>query len=100
MPAGSGRWRSGRGVCGRSGAALTLAGGADRILIHDPRRPLAAVAGVEPLLARLGEAEVAVTVAPVRSTIKLVREGVIEGTVPRERLLYPQGADRLPARGP
>ncbi|HEX4216279.1 MAG TPA: 2-C-methyl-D-erythritol 4-phosphate cytidylyltransferase [Candidatus Dormibacteraeota bacterium] len=70
--------------------ALILAGPADRILIHDAQRPLAAVAGVALLLARLEEAEVAVTAAPVRSTIKRVREGVIEGTVPRESLLYPQ----------
>jgi 2-C-methyl-D-erythritol 4-phosphate cytidylyltransferase len=71
-------------------AALTLAGTVDRILIHDPQRPLASVAGVAQLLDRLDEAEVAVTAVPVRSTIKRVREGVIEGTVPRETLFYPQ----------
>lgn len=71
-------------------SALVRAVGADRILIHDPQRPLASAAGMARLLARLDEAEVAVTAAPVRSTIKLVREGVIRGTVPRESLLYPQ----------
>lgn len=93
ISAGAGRVATVKARAGRLEtirSALVRSGGADRILIHDPQRPLASAAGMVRLLGRLDQAEAAVTAAPVRSTIKLVREGIIAGTVPRESLFYPQ----------
>jgi 2-C-methyl-D-erythritol 4-phosphate cytidylyltransferase len=56
------------------------------VVIHDAMRPLVTPALIEASVALARAAGVAVPVEPVKETIKRVRDGVIVGAVPRERL--------------
>ncbi len=56
------------------------------IVCHDAARPLAGPALFGRVLLALASADGAVPVLPVADTVKLVREGVIEDTLPRHEL--------------
>ena len=71
--------------------ALLVAGPVDRVLVHHSDLPLTAAAELEALLALLDQSPCAVLGVPVKSTIKMARDGVIEGTLPREQLCYATG---------
>ena len=60
------------------------------VAIHDATRPLVTPALIEVGVALARETGVAVPVEPVKETIKRVRDGVIVGAVPRERLTRAQ----------
>lgn len=71
--------------------ALLVAGPVDRVLVHDADMPLMATAELEALVGLLDESPCAVLSVPVKSTIKVARDGVIEDTLPRDRLCYVTG---------
>jgi len=60
------------------------------VAIHDALRPLVTTALIEVGMALARETGVAIPVEPVKETIKRVRDGVIIGFVPRERLTRAQ----------
>lgn len=60
------------------------------VAIHDATRPLVTPALIEAGVAIAQESGVAIPVEPVKETIKRVRDGVIVGAVPRERLTRAQ----------
>ena len=60
------------------------------VAIHDAARPLVTRALIEAGVALARETGVAIPVEPVKETIKRVRDGVIVGAVPRERLTRAQ----------
>jgi 2-C-methyl-D-erythritol 4-phosphate cytidylyltransferase len=67
-------------------AVQTLPDDCRLVAIHDAMRPLVTSALIEVGVALAHETGVAVPVEPVKETIKRVRDGVIAGAVPRERL--------------
>jgi 2-C-methyl-D-erythritol 4-phosphate cytidylyltransferase len=87
------------GVRRRDSVAAGLAVLGDRaewVLIHDAARPLASVALARRVADRLGEGDVdgVVPTVPVRDTLKRVEDGMVAGTVDRDRLVAvqtPQG---------
>ncbi|MDP8916674.1 MAG: 2-C-methyl-D-erythritol 2,4-cyclodiphosphate synthase, partial [Pseudomonadota bacterium] len=56
------------------------------VLVHDAARPFVEPRHVEPLLAALESAEGAAPALAVVDTLKRARDGVVEGTAPREGL--------------
>jgi 2-C-methyl-D-erythritol 4-phosphate cytidylyltransferase/2-C-methyl-D-erythritol 2,4-cyclodiphosphate synthase len=60
------------------------------VLIHDAARPFIPPGTVPNLLAALAQCPGAIPAAPVADTLKRVRDGVIEATVPREGLFRAQ----------
>jgi 2-C-methyl-D-erythritol 4-phosphate cytidylyltransferase len=56
------------------------------VAIHDATRPLVTPALIEAGVALARESGVAIPVEPVKETIKRVRDGMIVGALPRERL--------------
>jgi 2-C-methyl-D-erythritol 4-phosphate cytidylyltransferase len=73
----------------RAGIAAALRALPDEcslVAIHDALRPLVTTALIEVGVALARETGVAIPAEPVKDTIKRVRDGVIIGAVPRERL--------------
>lgn len=71
------------------------------IVCHDAARPFASAALFEAVLAALPEADGAVPVVPIPDTVKVVEEGWVVETLPRERLRAaqtPQGFRAGPLR--
>jgi len=67
--------------------ALAAAGDAERVVVHDAARPLAAPELVERCLAALDRAEAAIAAAPVTDTTKEAGpDGVVVRTLDRSRL--------------
>jgi 2-C-methyl-D-erythritol 4-phosphate cytidylyltransferase/2-C-methyl-D-erythritol 2,4-cyclodiphosphate synthase len=62
----------------------------DFVLIHDAARPFIPPGTVQTLLAALTQYPGAIPAAPVADTLKRVRDGVIEETVPRDGLFRAQ----------
>jgi len=60
------------------------------VLVHDAARPFIPESTVPDLIAALGTAAGAIPAAPVADTLKLVRDGVIDRTVPRDGLYRAQ----------
>jgi 2-C-methyl-D-erythritol 4-phosphate cytidylyltransferase/2-C-methyl-D-erythritol 2,4-cyclodiphosphate synthase len=56
------------------------------VVCHDAARPLAQAALFESVLLALGVADGAVPLLPVADTVKRVRNGVVEDTIPRHDL--------------
>lgn len=67
-------------------AGLDIAGDCDLIAVHDAARPLASPAEIEAVFAAAARSGAAILAAPIASTVKRVRDGVISETVPREHL--------------
>jgi 2-C-methyl-D-erythritol 4-phosphate cytidylyltransferase len=77
----------------RDGVAVALDALPDEcafVAIHDATRPLVTSTLIEGGVTLARETGVAVPVEPVKETIKRVRDGVIVGAVPRERLARAQ----------
>jgi 2-C-methyl-D-erythritol 4-phosphate cytidylyltransferase len=81
MLAGGG-WRP----AGVKSALRELSSDCHLVAIHDATRPLVTPALIEAGVALARETGSAIPVEPVKETIKRVRDGVIIGAVPRERL--------------
>ncbi len=78
-------------------ALENLSSEAELVLVHDAARPLISEALVSRLLEAIEREGAALCAIPVRDTVKLVRSGRVERTVPREGLWLaqtPQGARR------
>jgi 2-C-methyl-D-erythritol 4-phosphate cytidylyltransferase len=71
-------------------ALRTLPDECSLVAIHDALRPLVTTAIIEAGVALARETGVAIPVEPVKETIKRVRDGVVIGAVPRERLTRAQ----------
>ena len=72
-------------------AFSALAGKFDMVLVHDAARPLTPVPVFERVVAALARGNpVVVPVLPVNDTLKRVEEGVVTGTVDRDRLARAQ----------
>jgi 2-C-methyl-D-erythritol 4-phosphate cytidylyltransferase len=71
-------------------ALQTVAPDRPVIVCHDAARPFAAPELFSAVIAALADADGAVPVLPVPDTVKRVREGYIETTVPREELKLAQ----------
>jgi 2-C-methyl-D-erythritol 4-phosphate cytidylyltransferase len=67
-------------------SALTVAGPAETVLLHDPDRPLVSAIGIGQLLRQAGPDAATVSAMPVHSSIKRVVDGRIVATVPRDNL--------------
>ena len=78
-------------------ALRALSAGIDTVLVHDAARPLISRELVSRVLQALERYGAVLCAVPVRDTVKLVREGRVERTIPREGLWLaqtPQGARR------
>ncbi len=78
-------------------ALENLSPGVELVLVHDAARPLVSHTLVSQLLRTLEREGAALCAVPVRDTVKLVRSGRVERTIPREGLWLaqtPQGARR------
>ncbi|GFO65741.1 2-C-methyl-D-erythritol 4-phosphate cytidylyltransferase [Geomonas paludis] len=62
----------------------------DIVLIHDGVRPFVSVQMLEDAVAAAREAGACVVAVPVKDTVKVVREGVVAATPPRETLWLAQ----------
>jgi 2-C-methyl-D-erythritol 4-phosphate cytidylyltransferase len=63
---------------------------AEVVVCHDAARPLARAALFESVLTALVAADGAVPVLPVADTVKRVRDGVVQDTIPRDELRLAQ----------
>lgn len=79
-------------------AALAMEPGPDRVLICDADQPLVTTACLRAVLAGIDERSGVVSASPVKATVKRVAGGVIQETVPRERLCYLQGQRAFPRK--
>ena len=93
LPEGEGAPEGTTGVPGGSvrsasvRAALAVAGPGDPVIVHDAARPLVTPDDVEATLAALGDADGAISAAPVADTIKEVEaDGTVRATLDRSRL--------------
>jgi 2-C-methyl-D-erythritol 4-phosphate cytidylyltransferase len=75
---------------GVEAALRTLPDDCRLVAMHDALRPLVTTALIEAGVALARETTVAVSTEPVKETIKRMRDGVIVGAVPRERLARAQ----------
>jgi 2-C-methyl-D-erythritol 4-phosphate cytidylyltransferase len=64
--------------------------GAERVLVHDAVRPFIDPALVARVLAAAAAGGAATCGVPVRETVKRVKDGAVEGTIPREGLWLTQ----------
>jgi 2-C-methyl-D-erythritol 4-phosphate cytidylyltransferase len=79
--------------------ALDSAPPSDRILFHEPNRPLTSAAGLRSFLRDAGPHRAAAMVVPVKSTYKEVVDGRVVSTMPRNQLFQLQHVlvvDRVP----
>jgi 2-C-methyl-D-erythritol 4-phosphate cytidylyltransferase len=79
--------------------ALDSAPASDRILFHEPNRPLTSAAGLRSFLHDAGAHQAAAMVVPVKSTYKEVVDGRVRSTMPRNQLFQLQHVlvvDRAP----
>jgi 2-C-methyl-D-erythritol 4-phosphate cytidylyltransferase len=79
--------------------ALDSAPSSERILFHEPNRPLTSAAGLRSFLQEASSHQAAALVVPVKSTYKEVVDGRVQGTMPRDRLFQLQHVlvvDRAP----
>lgn len=70
--------------------ALDRAPASDRVLFHEPNRPLTSAAGLGLFLREARPHPAATLVVPVKSTYKDVVEGRVRGTMPRHQLFQLQ----------
>jgi 2-C-methyl-D-erythritol 4-phosphate cytidylyltransferase len=71
-------------------SAMTDAASDDVVLIHDGVRPFVATEIIRKAAEAAGECGGAVVAVPVKDTVKVAREGMIESTPPRETLWLAQ----------
>jgi 2-C-methyl-D-erythritol 4-phosphate cytidylyltransferase len=71
-------------------AGLSVLEGVERVVCHDAARPLATAALFERALDALEGWDGVVPVMPMIETVKRVRDGMVEGTEPRESLALAQ----------
>jgi 2-C-methyl-D-erythritol 4-phosphate cytidylyltransferase len=79
--------------------ALESAPASERVLFHEPNRPLTSAAGLGSFLRDAGAHQAAAMVVPVKSTYKEVVDGRVQGTMPRNQLFQLQHVlvvDRAP----
>jgi 2-C-methyl-D-erythritol 4-phosphate cytidylyltransferase len=79
--------------------ALQTAPASERILLHEPNRPLTSAAGLRSFIRAAGAHPAAAMVAPVKSTYKEVVDGRVRSTMPRNQLFQLQhvlAVDRAP----
>jgi 2-C-methyl-D-erythritol 4-phosphate cytidylyltransferase len=67
-------------------AALELGGSSDRVLLHDPDRPLVAPSAISDLLRQSEGFDATLGALPVLGTLKRVVDGLVVATPPRESL--------------
>lgn len=70
--------------------ALDVAPTSERVLLHQPNRPLTSAAGLRSFLLAANGQPAAASVVPVKSTYKEVVDGRVCGTVPRDQLFQLQ----------
>ena len=70
--------------------ALDSAPASDRVLFHEPNRPLTSAAGLGSFLREARTHQAAALVVPVKSTYKEVVDGLVMGTMPRHQLFQLQ----------
>jgi 2-C-methyl-D-erythritol 4-phosphate cytidylyltransferase len=83
---GGPRWRD----AVRVGLEAVGSRGSLSVVVHDGARPLVTAALIQAALLASRSAPAATAVEPVKETIKLVRGGMVAGTLPRERLVRAQ----------
>ncbi|MDQ6712408.1 MAG: 2-C-methyl-D-erythritol 4-phosphate cytidylyltransferase [Candidatus Dormibacteraeota bacterium] len=79
--------------------ALDSAPASERVLFHEPNRPLTSAAGLRSFLRDASAHQAAAMVAPVKSTYKEVVDARVVGTMPRNQLFQLQHVlvvDRAP----
>jgi 2-C-methyl-D-erythritol 4-phosphate cytidylyltransferase len=79
--------------------ALDSAPASERVLFHEPNRPLTSAAGLGSFLRDAGTHQAAAMVVPVKSTYKEVVDGRVQSTMPRNQLFQLQHVlvvDRAP----
>jgi len=64
----------------------------DVVLVHDGARPSLDAATILRLIGALAEHDGAIPAVPVADTLKLVRDGLVGATVPRDGLRRPSGS--------
>jgi len=65
------------------------------VLVHDVARPFVTPQIIEEVIRAVEKHGAAIAAAPIRDTVKMVEEGIIKRTIPREKLYLaqtPQGA--------
>ena len=70
--------------------ALDVAPASDRVLLHQPNRPLTSAAGIRSFLLAATDQPAAAAVIPVKSTYKEVVDGSVRRTVERDHLFQLQ----------
>ncbi len=69
--------------------------GSSIVLVHDVARPFVTPQIIEEVIRAVEKQGAAIAAAPIRDTVKIVEEGIIKRTIPREKLFLaqtPQGA--------
>lgn len=69
--------------------------GSSIVLVHDVARPFVTSQIIEGVIRAVEKHGAAIAAAPIRDTVKMVEEGIIKRTIPREKLFLaqtPQGA--------
>ncbi|MGE4169647.1 MAG: 2-C-methyl-D-erythritol 4-phosphate cytidylyltransferase [Candidatus Margulisiibacteriota bacterium] len=71
-------------------AVQTLSPGIDGVLIHDAARPNVSPDLIDRIVQKTGHCRALIPVSPVVDTIKLIENGIVKETLPREKLFHVQ----------